>query len=62
VFPPIDSSEINFKFEAYPILHNLTHECADKVLDLVNYSEIMTSGKYFIFLFSFGKQHLDSTK
>jgi len=31
---------------AYPILHNLTHSLADRIENLIAYSEIMTRSKY----------------
>jgi len=30
--------EYNYKFMAYPILNSMTHETADKVLGLIDYS------------------------
>jgi hypothetical protein len=42
----VDYSEYNYKFMAYPILHNLTQTVADKIENLIAYSEIMTRGKY----------------
>ena len=38
--------EYNYKFMAYPILNSLTHETADKIEALIDYSEVMTRGKY----------------
>ena len=38
--------EYNYKFMAYPILNSLTHETADKIEAMIDYSEIMTRGKY----------------
>jgi hypothetical protein len=34
--------DFNFKFNAYPILHNLTQNIADKFKNLIEYSEVMT--------------------
>lgn len=42
----LDYSEYNYKFMAYPILNSMTHETADKVLGLIDYSEIMTRGNF----------------
>lgn len=42
----LDYSEYNYKFMAYPILHNLTQTAADRIENLIAYSEIMTRGKY----------------
>ena len=37
--------DFNYKFMAYPILHNFTQGIADKIEGLIEYSEIMTRGK-----------------
>ena len=34
---------------AYPILNSLTHETADKFEGLIDYSEVMTRGKYIFY-------------
>lgn len=36
--PPLDASDTNFKYTAFPLLYNLTNKAAELTLDLVNYS------------------------
>lgn len=42
----VDYSEYNYKFMAYPILNSLTHETADRMEALIDYSEVMTRGNF----------------
>ncbi len=44
-YPPKDESDQNFKITAFPILYNLTSDAAQRTLDLISYSEIMTKNK-----------------
>jgi hypothetical protein len=44
-YPSKDASDANFKYTAFPLLYNLTNTAAELALDVINYSEIMTSNK-----------------
>ena len=44
--PPIDAADQNFKYTAFPLLYSLTNKAAEMTLDLISYSEVMTSNKY----------------
>lgn len=44
--PPIDAADRNFKYTAFPLLYSLTNKAAELTLDMITYSEIMTSNKY----------------
>jgi len=36
--PPLDSSDINFKYTAFPLLYSLTNKAAEAALDVISYS------------------------
>lgn len=53
--PHLDAADMNFKYTAFPLLYSLTNKAAELTLDLITYSEIMTSNKYFFEIIQFRK-------
>ena len=54
--------DYNFTFMAYPLLNSFTGQSGDRIRDLVEHGQNMTSNKYMSIYCSFGSKAVANTR